>query len=203
MVEGNGYSLEGLLAKVDGVADGLAARQRRSPATLPTSTPRARQPLRRRGTRRGREGDVPRPQEVGQPRCRRRHRRGAGPWRTGRARPAPHPEARAGRDAALSDRTLSAPPDPMLMRMSELFSTLTIGRYAALRIDADGAASSTLGLRDDERTVVEVGAMSEGTTEQLFLALSCFEIGIRTFIEATRNRHLTEVAAIGAGTNCG
>jgi len=61
--------------------------------------------------------------------------------------------------------------DPMLTRASELFSTLTIGRYAALRIDNDGGAQRLLGMRDDGRTVVDVGAMSEGTTDQLFLAL--------------------------------
>lgn len=61
--------------------------------------------------------------------------------------------------------------DPMLLRASELFSTLTIGRYAALRIDNDVGAPRLLGMRDDGRTVVEVGAMSEGTTDQLFLAL--------------------------------
>jgi len=61
--------------------------------------------------------------------------------------------------------------DPMLLRASQLFSTLTIGRYAALRIDTDAGAPRLLGMRDDGRTVVEVGAMSEGTTDQLFLAL--------------------------------
>lgn len=61
--------------------------------------------------------------------------------------------------------------DPMLLRASELFSSLTINRYSALRIDNDGAAPRLLGLRDDGRTVVDVGAMSEGTTDQLFLAL--------------------------------
>jgi uncharacterized protein YhaN len=61
--------------------------------------------------------------------------------------------------------------DPMLLRASELFSSLTIGRYSALRIDNDGTTPRLLGLRDDGRTVVDVGAMSEGTTDQLFLAL--------------------------------
>ena len=51
------------------------------------------------------------------------------------------------------------------------FSILTIGRYAALRIDSDAASPRLLGVRNDGRTVVEVGAMSEGTTDQLFLAL--------------------------------
>lgn len=61
--------------------------------------------------------------------------------------------------------------DPMLLRAGEVFSTLTLGRYAALRIDNDGRTPRLLGLRDDGRTVVEVDAMSEGTTDQLFLAL--------------------------------
>lgn len=61
--------------------------------------------------------------------------------------------------------------DPMLLRASKLFSKLTIGRYSALRIDNDGSTPRLLGLRDDGRTVIEVGAMSEGTTDQLFLAL--------------------------------
>ncbi|MBS9476953.1 ATP-binding protein [Ancylobacter radicis] len=61
--------------------------------------------------------------------------------------------------------------DPLLLRAGELFSTLTTGRYVTLRVDADGASPRLLGLRDDGRTMVEVGAMSEGTTDQLFLAL--------------------------------
>jgi uncharacterized protein YhaN len=61
--------------------------------------------------------------------------------------------------------------DPMLLRASELFSILTIGRYAALRIDNDTGTPRLLGVRDDGRMVVDVGAMSEGTTDQLFLAL--------------------------------
>lgn len=61
--------------------------------------------------------------------------------------------------------------DPMLLRAGQIFSTLTSGRYAALRIDNDSASPRLLGLRDDGRTVIEIGAMSEGTTDQLFLAL--------------------------------
>jgi len=61
--------------------------------------------------------------------------------------------------------------DPLLLRASTLFSMLTVGRYVALRVDTDGPSPRLLGLRDDGRTVVEVGAMSEGTTDQLFLAL--------------------------------
>lgn len=61
--------------------------------------------------------------------------------------------------------------DPLLLRAGELFSTLTTGRYATLKVDTDGPTPRLLGLRDDLRTMVEVDAMSEGTTDQLFLAL--------------------------------
>ena len=61
--------------------------------------------------------------------------------------------------------------DPMLLRASEIFSTLTAGRYASLRIDNDGGTPRLMGLLADGRSVVEIGAMSEGTTDQLFLAL--------------------------------
>lgn len=61
--------------------------------------------------------------------------------------------------------------DPLLLRAGELFSMLTVGRYATLRVDTDSAAPRLLGLRDDLRTMVDVEHMSEGTTDQLFLAL--------------------------------
>lgn len=61
--------------------------------------------------------------------------------------------------------------DPLLLRAGELFAKLTTGRYASLKVDSGGSSPRLLGLRDDGRTVVEVGAMSEGTTDQLFLAL--------------------------------
>lgn len=61
--------------------------------------------------------------------------------------------------------------DPMLLRAGVLFSILTTGRYATLRVDTEGTSPRLLGLRDDGRTIVEVGHMSEGTTDQLFLAL--------------------------------
>lgn len=61
--------------------------------------------------------------------------------------------------------------DPMLERASTLFSRLTLGRYAGLRVDYDTATPRLLGVSRDGRSVVEVGAMSEGTTDQLFLSL--------------------------------
>lgn len=61
--------------------------------------------------------------------------------------------------------------DPLLSRASSLFSRLTLARYSGLRVDFDTAVPRLLGVSDDGRSVVEVGAMSEGTTDQLFLAL--------------------------------
>jgi uncharacterized protein YhaN len=61
--------------------------------------------------------------------------------------------------------------DPLLTRASGLFSRLTLGRYSGLRVDFDSAIPRLLGVSDNGRAIVEVGAMSEGTTDQLFLAL--------------------------------
>jgi uncharacterized protein YhaN len=61
--------------------------------------------------------------------------------------------------------------DPLLVRASELFSTLTLGRYSALKIELDDATPRLLGIADDGRTAVDVTGMSEGTTDQLFLSL--------------------------------
>ena len=61
--------------------------------------------------------------------------------------------------------------DPMLVRASELFATLTVNRYSALRIELDGPVPRLLGITDDGRTAVDVTGMSEGTTDQLFLSL--------------------------------
>lgn len=61
--------------------------------------------------------------------------------------------------------------DPLLARASVLFSRLTLGRYLGLRVDFDSAIPRLLGVSEDGRSIVEVGAMSEGTTDQLFLAL--------------------------------
>ncbi|MFW8610158.1 AAA family ATPase [Rhizobium beringeri] len=61
--------------------------------------------------------------------------------------------------------------DPLLARASGLFSRLTLGRYSGLRVDFDSTIPRLLGVSDDGRAIVEVGAMSEGTTDQLFLAV--------------------------------
>jgi len=61
--------------------------------------------------------------------------------------------------------------DPLLDRAGALFRRLTLGRYRELRIDYAGDAPRLLGLRDDGRQAIDVEAMSDGTTDQLFLAL--------------------------------
>lgn len=61
--------------------------------------------------------------------------------------------------------------DPLLVRASALFRRLTLGRFAELRIDYDAATPRLLGVRDDGRQAIDVEAMSDGTADQLFLAL--------------------------------
>jgi uncharacterized protein YhaN len=61
--------------------------------------------------------------------------------------------------------------NPLLARASALFARLTLGRYAGLQIDIEDDRPHLAGLlADGERTVL-VDGMSEGTADQLFLAL--------------------------------
>lgn len=60
---------------------------------------------------------------------------------------------------------------PLLRRSSELFHILTLGHFVELKADYEPAVPRLLGLRADGRTLVPVDGMSEGTTDQLFLAL--------------------------------
>jgi len=59
---------------------------------------------------------------------------------------------------------------PLLRRASELFSTLTLGRYSTLLVDQENSVSRLSALTTDS-SVVPVDGMSEGTVDQLFLAL--------------------------------
>lgn len=61
--------------------------------------------------------------------------------------------------------------DPLLLRASALFRRLTLGRFVELRIDHDAALPRLLGVRDGGRQAIDVEAMSDGTADQLFLAL--------------------------------
>ncbi len=59
---------------------------------------------------------------------------------------------------------------PLLRRAADLFSRLTLGRYTDLLVDLDGDKARLAALGPDH-DVVPVEGMSEGTVDQLFLAL--------------------------------
>jgi uncharacterized protein YhaN len=61
--------------------------------------------------------------------------------------------------------------NPLLLRAGQLFSILTGSRYSSLSIYDDGNSSMLLGNCADDSRPVPVGNMSEGTIDQLFLAL--------------------------------
>ena len=61
--------------------------------------------------------------------------------------------------------------NPLLARASTLFQALTRGGYSELRADHEADRPRLLGLKADAETVVPVSLMSEGTQDQLFLAL--------------------------------
>lgn len=69
------------------------------------------------------------------------------------------------------DRYREQRQNPLLARASALFASLTLGRYRELKIDYDAAAPRLLALCQDGESLVGVDAMSEGTSDQLFLAL--------------------------------
>ncbi len=61
--------------------------------------------------------------------------------------------------------------NPLLLRAGQLFSILTSNRYSSLSVYDDGSSSVLLGNSADDSRPVSVGNMSEGTIDQLFLAL--------------------------------
>lgn len=60
---------------------------------------------------------------------------------------------------------------PLLTRAAELFEILTLQRYANLIIDRDTEKPRLLGVCDGGQSTVQIDDMSEGTQDQLFLAL--------------------------------
>ena len=61
---------------------------------------------------------------------------------------------------------------PMLARASEIFQALTLGSFSRLLVDADSHDSPRLvSIRTDGNKPVEVPGLSEGTRDQLYLAL--------------------------------
>ncbi|MEN9316184.1 MAG: hypothetical protein RIS35_2577 [Pseudomonadota bacterium] len=59
---------------------------------------------------------------------------------------------------------------PMLARASALFATLTLGSFSRLLVDGDGQSPRLLGVRPGG-ALVDVAGMSEGSRDQLYLAL--------------------------------
>jgi uncharacterized protein YhaN len=81
--------------------------------------------------------------------------------------------------------------DPLLSRAGERFTTLTLGRYTGLRSDFDDRDEPILvGVRQDDRRV-RVERMSDGTRDQLYLALRL----------ATLERYLAQAGAPGGTGN--
>lgn len=60
---------------------------------------------------------------------------------------------------------------PLLARASELFAVLTLGGFSGLIVEYEGDAPKLLGVRADGASVTPVDGMSDGTVDQLFLAL--------------------------------
>lgn len=76
--------------------------------------------------------------------------------------------------------------NPLLTRAAALFRKLTIDRYADLRADYESEKPRLLGVGTDGTTTVAVSDMSEGTQDQLFLALrlAAVEQGLEAGVRA-------------------
>lgn len=71
---------------------------------------------------------------------------------------------------------------PILERASRLFEQMTLGSFAALRADYDASGSPILvGVRPKSGEVVSVAGMSDGTADQLYLALRL--AGMEVYLE--------------------
>jgi uncharacterized protein YhaN len=68
------------------------------------------------------------------------------------------------------DRYRETKQGPMLGRAGEIFAALTLGSFQRLSVDFEAQPLTLHGLRADGR-LVEVAGMSEGTRDQLFMAL--------------------------------
>ncbi|MEY4977986.1 MAG: hypothetical protein RLZZ352_256 [Pseudomonadota bacterium] len=68
---------------------------------------------------------------------------------------------------------------PMLAQASALFSRLTCGSFARLLVDSEGNTPRLLGVRASGPTV-DVSGMSEGSRDQLYLALRLAALSLQT-----------------------
>lgn len=70
------------------------------------------------------------------------------------------------------DHYRAANQEPLLARAGEIFRALTLGSFAELRADVDDKDRHVLlGVRAETASLVDVAGMSEGTADQLYLAL--------------------------------
>lgn len=73
---------------------------------------------------------------------------------------------------AAIERYREANQEPLLARAGEIFQRLTLRSFTGLRADVNEKDEHVLhGVRPDDSTLVPVGGMSEGTADQLYLAL--------------------------------
>jgi uncharacterized protein YhaN len=70
------------------------------------------------------------------------------------------------------DRFREQSQGPVFQRASDLFGELTLGSFSGLRADYDDKGNAVLiGVRPDDQRTVGVNGMSDGTCDQLYLAL--------------------------------
>ncbi len=73
---------------------------------------------------------------------------------------------------AAMERYRSENQEPLLKRTAEIFRALTMSSFVDLRTDLDDKGQQILvGIRNNDNSGVKVNGMSDGTTDQLFLAL--------------------------------
>jgi uncharacterized protein YhaN len=71
---------------------------------------------------------------------------------------------------------------PVLKRSSELFAQVTLGSFEGLRVEFDEKGDPVIvGVRPGGKDIVGVGGMSDGTTDQLYLALRL--ASLETYLE--------------------
>lgn len=72
---------------------------------------------------------------------------------------------------AAIDRYREEKQAPLLNRASQIFQTLTLGGFEKLMVDFEGDTPKLFGQRSDGETLTSVEGMSEGTLDQLYLAI--------------------------------
>jgi uncharacterized protein YhaN len=71
---------------------------------------------------------------------------------------------------------------PVLKKASSYFSKITNGSFEGIRAEFDDSGNPMIaGVRGDDKTIVHVKGMSEGTTDQLYLCLRL--AGLETYLE--------------------